>query len=98
MVRIRKKILELFNDNETIEIYGFYTGFRHYTIMRGAEDGSDLIVKDDIVKMEIAKDDVKEDGIRYVCGGPGFDSVRYYWFKDYGETWALTKEEIREGD
>lgn len=93
---IKKKILELFEGNDFIEFYGYCYGQRYCVVVRCDDDGiHERIEEDKIVKFKIDKESVEEDGILYVCGGPGPDGRIFFRYDEYGKTWALTEEEIR---
>lgn len=75
-------------------IMGKYTIKNHdgiYADMYGrvVKDVSDII----FIKKEELKTTVQNDAFWFRWGWPGPD-INFYYFKDYGKTWAWTKEEL----
>jgi len=64
------------------KIYAFMYGFR--------EDNLNHIISIDVAELHFPP---TNRSMVYVWGGPGPDYSTYY-FEDYGETWAYTKEEL----
>ena len=64
------------------KIYAFMYGFR--------EDNLDHIIDIDVKDLHFS---TTNRSMIYIWGGPG-PEYNTYFFKDYGETWAYTKEEL----
>ena len=85
----KQDILSRLSDSEYI--YGYMYGNPFLDIV--TYDGTHITKKDSIIQIKTDALRVRLDGLLYSWGWPGPD-YNFYRYKDYGKTWAFSKEEI----
>ena len=62
-----------------------------------SRDQDDHVTPFEIIKIRTELLDIYEDHLFFIYGGPGPDWC-YFYYADYGKTWAFSKEEIWTSD
>lgn len=81
-----ERILKTFQSADTEYIYGE---------MYGLHEGARVKRRFLKIKKEGLRLSVQKDCLLFQWGWPGPD-INFYEFKDYGDTWAFRKEDIRD--
>lgn len=81
-----ERILKTFQSADTEYIYGE---------MYGLHEGARVKRRFLKIKREELRLPVQKDCLLFQWGWPGPD-INFYEFKDYGDTWAFRKEDIRD--
>jgi hypothetical protein len=85
-VMTNKEILDIYNSDNTKNIYGYMYGKKF------DDKNLNKIIEIDKESLDIGRN---KDRFFYVWGYPGPD-YNVYLFKDYGKTWAFSREEIND--